>query len=814
MSVLARSGNLAAAKILHNRIFILYDVNDVAREEKMELVLFDDTAFLCGEKLYFVYFDKLLRCVRYSYGKGEAHRAGALYFANDYLTVSGTVLGSDGKLRQVVGCTTQTVFDAVIKDDQGRTEAHTLTIGATTDPLEDGVLQGTSQLRAFYKLDGEDITSTTACTGVDPVTWETTISKIQNFSGFEPVDKVSFSIVVDFTGTKFKGDYQVNSPLYGPISYSFTGEARADCLRENRAVDRDWRERDGEALERCPHPDNLSMELRESCALASEPSLLELLNINPIEIVRKDNKEYPIDHAQQKAMEYFQNILVGKLDSDTVETFFGSAPTLTENVKKISEAYAGFYQKYAKVNMAQILYDNCRTTGSKEQKAACERIKTDVIQAKWEAAAQNDPDYTAQANALYLEGYRDGVQSIAPYLVNGVQWAEELADYLKSNAFLNMWRVQIASLLYDNVKERIYGFYSKLLVLDSSEDGQKRAQDVLGVLFSSICTAGGFLAVYTEETEETMEELLIAQIESVTKYPEKLPDTIRELAQLYRKVVGTFMSVNVFAAQFISALAKLAKSTVQAADAPLVSLVSLAGDELAKENQNFQNIWKQASKTNICKLLGATLSVAGAAFMVYCMVTTGQKDTLSVTDIVLELSLGEVALTMLIKGGEYIMESKLGGWIAGKLTGSASKFGNFAEGFSKWFTEEGIASDHALARFFGKNSRTFCQRFLGPAMIITAIVLGALVLNDAIKTGETREIVLDALNLVALTGELVSWGVAMCGFTWAGTMGIAFAVIGGLVLLIQLVWSLFSPPKGPVEQYVDNKLVPAGLASK
>lgn len=93
MSVLARSGNLACVKILHNRIYVLYDIEDVEKKAKKELVLFDDTAFLDNEKLYFVYFDKLLRCVRYSYGKGAAHRAGALYFSKDYLMVTGTIQG-------------------------------------------------------------------------------------------------------------------------------------------------------------------------------------------------------------------------------------------------------------------------------------------------------------------------------------------------------------------------------------------------------------------------------------------------------------------------------------------------------------------------------------------------------------------------------------------------------------------------------------------------------------------------------------------------------------------------------------------------
>lgn len=812
MSVLGKSGNLTAAKILHNRIYVLYDLEHTIDSEKTELVLFDDTAFLGGEKLYFVYFDELLRCVRYSYGKGTAHRAGSLYFSNDYLTVSGTVMGADGQLRQVVGCTTQTVFNAVITDSQGKKQTHTLTIGATTDSPKDSAPWEKHLLRAFYMLDGEDITSTTACVKVDPATWETTISKVYGFAGMDPFDNVSFSIVVDYTGTTFKGTYHEKSPLYGTIDYSFTGEAQAESLRSNHAVDRDWLVCDGEALEDCPHPDNLSEELRESCLLASDTSLIELLNINPIEIVVKDGEKYPIDHAQQKAMEYFQDILVGYLDDNTVDEFFGSRPKLTNNVKAISDQYGEFYKKYAVVNMAQILYDNCRNTGSEKQKKACDRIIKDEIQARWSLAAQNDSDYSAQANALYLEGYRDGVKSIAPYLAEGTEWAEELSIYLQSNTFLNMWRVQIASMLYDNIKERIYGFYSKLLVLDSSESGQKRAQEVLSVLFSSVLTVGGYLAVYTEENEADMEKLLIAQIESATKSPENLPDTIKEMAKLYQEIVATFGSVHLFSGELIHSIAKLARSTPQAAEATIVSLIPLAGDDLAQRRKEFRNMWA-INKANICKLLGATVSVAATAFVVYSMVTTGQKKKLSLQEIVLELSLGEVALTSLIKGSEYIMESRLGVWIAGKLADSTTSFGRFAEGFSQWFTEEGISSESGLAKFFGKNSRTFCQRFLGPAMIITAIVLGSLVLEKAIKTGEKREIVLDALNLICLTGELVSCGFAMFGFTWAGPMGVVFAVIGGLAILVQFIWSLISPPKGPVEQYVDDKLVPAGLAT-
>ena len=61
MSVLTRSGNLAAAALLHNRVYQLYDFRGSACEVPMGLVLFGDTAFLEGDKLVFVYFVPVLR---------------------------------------------------------------------------------------------------------------------------------------------------------------------------------------------------------------------------------------------------------------------------------------------------------------------------------------------------------------------------------------------------------------------------------------------------------------------------------------------------------------------------------------------------------------------------------------------------------------------------------------------------------------------------------------------------------------------------------------------------------------------------------
>lgn len=804
MSVLSRSGNLATAKILHNRIYILQDLQDDSAQE-MKLVLFDDTAFLDGEKLYFVYYDRALRSIHYSFGKGEAYRAGELHFSNDFLLVSGTIQDGTGQLRQVTGSTTQVTYVTQVKKNGNIIEDHLLTIGAKTNT-------STGMLETFYTLDDTDISDTTACIKVDPVTWETTIIKNDGFCGISPLDSVSFEIVIDYRGEKFTGTYKVRDIGQEPKIYDFVGQATAESLRQARAMDREWKAVDGEALEHCPHPNNLTQELRQNCVLASEPNLLELINISPVDVIVRAGEQYTIDRAQQKSMEYFQNILISCLEQDTIRDFFGSAPVLTDNVSRIKETYKDFYQKHALDNMAQILYDNCRTTGSDAQKKACERIKQDVVKTNWSKAAQEDPDYQAQANALYLEGYRDSVPSIASYLEKGVEWAKKLFDYLTSPTFLNLWRIQIASLVYDNVKDRMYGFYSKLLVLDSSKEGEARAHKALNTMFSVVLTTGGHLAVYTDEARDDIERILIAEIESITKNPEKLPDSIKEYAKLYQEAAKTFISTHFFVGTLIKEIAKQYKKLPVGAEVPMSRLVVIAGDELAHENTEFRNIWEDASKANLKNSLLFLVSAAAAGYMIYSMVKTANKETLKPEDIVEELSMGELVLLSLVKGSEYLMETQLGKWVTKLLSESENTFLKFAEGVSKWFTKEGIAADHIFARLFGKNSQVFCQRILAPAVLLTAIVLGGYLLADAIKIGDTKEIVLEALNLVCLVGELVSWGLAMSGFSWAGPLGTVFMVVGIIIMAIQIIWEIFDPPKGPVEAYVDKKLVPAGLA--
>lgn len=94
-------------------------------------------------------------------------------------------------------------------------QKHTLEIGTRDDG---------EMLVPYYCLDGEDISASTVCVKVDPVTWETTITKSIDSVGINWYDSVSFQVILYATTQKFKGTYTEHESLSKVYQYKFTGE--------------------------------------------------------------------------------------------------------------------------------------------------------------------------------------------------------------------------------------------------------------------------------------------------------------------------------------------------------------------------------------------------------------------------------------------------------------------------------------------------------------------------------------------------------------------------------------------------------------
>ena len=87
-------------------------------------------------------------------------------------------------------------------------------------------------------------------------------------------------------------------------------------------------------------------------------------------------------------------------------------------------------------------------------------------------------------------------------------------------------------------------------------------------------------------------------------------------------------------------------------------------------------------------------------------------------------------------------------------------------------------------------------------------------LANAIKTGDVPNIVFESLNAFFALGTVVLIGLELFSFAWAGPVGLAIAVVGAIVALVQVIYNLIhppAPPPDPVEQFIDGPLKQAGF---
>ncbi len=138
----------------------------------------------------------------------------------------------------------------------------------------------------------------------------------------------------------------------------------------------------------------------------------------------------------------------------------------------------------------------------------------------------------------------------------------------------------------------------------------------------------------------------------------------------------------------------------------------------------------------------------------------------------------------------------------------------FCGKFTQWFSKEGVPIENMATKIFGRNATEFMKTRLGPAMAVCAIIVSSFLLDKAIKTGDTFNIVFESINIAFSALDVLFIGLSLASFGWAGPVGIAVAVIGVVVALFQMVWNLFhepTPPADPVESFVNGPLKKEGF---
>lgn len=673
---------------------------------------------------------------------------------------------------------------------------------APFQPWEDFTIKSEwvgDELRITYLLGTENVSDRTRVTKVDRKKGETTLEMVPQLVA--PFRQNAFVIVLASGSRTFFGS-----------------------LTDDDGNDYDWR---GSAVPVATVTQARAVALDSASATSIEEapatmSLQDLDNISSIQVVT-DSKgnQVTVDYAQTTCGGYFNKCLVNALDKKWVDGIYGHPYSLPTGVQKVFDSSKQFFADNAVLGTGQMLYDNLGTWP--QYRDVIKRIHPDAMQTVWKDMGKGQTEgvrYQEASNALYIQGYRDGVPAMQPYLENNPEkWAEDYFNWLTDDANLLTWQIQVASKQFDNVKTRMYEWYVKLQVLAPDKDYGQRMTTIayaalLGVNYSK------------SQWSDDLKPFLQALIENAVagKVDPTIMDQLQQqAAKENQELLKTLVTTSDSIVQLVDAIAaglsayQLKKSLQQLAEDPAAQRA--IGQELQGSQYEAWNALSNAGK--IKGLLSMLFYGASAGFLIYSIVndSKGPQTPKTVTE---EVNMGVLALALLVQGVQKMMSLGVGRFLENFAAGGeGGAFRAFAGDLATWFKEGGKIVPEgpvgkAFVSVFGENAAEFMARRIGPAMAVCGLVLAAVTLYEAIKSGNVRNIVFEALNTFVALATVVLLGLELMSFAWAGPVGLAVAAVGVVIVLIQFIWNLIdppAPPADPITEFVNGPMVAKGFAT-
>ena len=699
-----------------------------------------------------------------------------------------------------------------------------------------------SVLQTVVRLGETDLSAYAAVSAVDG--WTTTFDVHQPGNPIKGTKALDFTITIElhsaapqatFTGTltdatgkcDWKGAQtesdkcdakttalrRASAPRGVAALFAARNETAADAVGDAGAV------RDSEKRARAAALAVATATTATAPAPAGDLSVMELLNVTTLVLTNeKDEKTgetKSVDRAQERTGTYFQKMLIGALpDShghNWLSELYGPAPTLTKNVTKIAKENKAWLAKQAVPNMGQLLRDNVKDAKHKDVIAKIDDAK---LADNWKAMGQSD-DYAALSQKLYLEGYRDAVPDIQPFLNDTAShWGEQFYDYITGPTFLNVWATQVASGAFKNVKQTMYEHYVKLQLLNDAESDAEHKVDpkqALSIMFATILNAQYNNARWIEDMKPYLASAIDNLLNGTADFGDEILD---QNAKEQQKILDEMVSSLDTQVELVNALANVFTAWTNlkppSEQSPLVEMpneliIAELEEELSSATTFTDKLKSLGSKAGSVLKIVAFGALAG--YFLYQVIGNKGKDVAA------DIGLTITATGFLIKGIESFMATRLGNWISESISASEGSLKPMLEGFTKWFSEAGVESESIMVRMLGKNSSEFFAKRLGPALAVFAVVMCSIDLAKAIKTGDVRDIVFESLNLAVAVASLVFIGLELFGFAWAGPVGLAIAAVGLIIVLVQFIWNLIdppAPPPDPIEEFINKPLKEAG----
>jgi hypothetical protein len=563
-----------------------------------------------------------------------------------------------------------------------------------------------------------------------------------------------------------------------------------------------------------------------AAAAVDNKKLQELDNISSIQIViGPDNKQVTVDYAQTTCGDYFNKCLVNGLDQKWIDGIYGHRYLLPEGVQKVFDDKKAYFQANAVLGTGQMLYDNLGT--NERYKDLIKRVLPEKLRSSWEEMGKTKtegPSYEEVSNALYIQGYRDGVAAMDPFLKdNPEKWAEDYFNWLSEPDRIQTWQIQVASKMFDNVRQRMYEWYVKLQVLAPNKDYGQR---FLTIAYAALLGVNYSKSQWSEDLRPFLEATLKNARDGKTD-PSIMNDAERHVAEEIQEQIRQLIQIEDQIHSLVLGIADAITVYQNRKGArPLTQLASdgefqrLVGDQLQGEQYK---AWSELSgKGKAGGVLMTMFYGATAGFLIYTIATNASKP-LTPKQIVEEISMGMLAMAITVKGAQKMMSLGVGRFLENFARGGeGGAFRTFAGDIATWFKEGGKIIPEgkigkAFVAIFGESAAEFMARRIGPAMAIVGVVLSAFILADAIKSGNVKDIVFEALNTFFALADLVFIGLELLSVSWAGPVGLAIAAIGIIILLVQFIWGLIDPPvppPDPITEFVNGPMVNKGFAKQ
>jgi len=656
------------------------------------------------------------------------------------------------------------------------------------------------KLHAKYTLGDIDITDRTIVTHIHPATGCTTIELVPSlYPTFTEIDDARFTIALEAGGRIFTGtllDSGQDFKFNGELADEIITEVNANYFRPLPA---------GAGSIRATAPVDSSGGL----------SVADLESVSPLTtMVDQNNKTFVYDAAQNIAGEYFNKCFPNGLEDDWEKKLFGQRLDVPERVQNIFNQHLSFFRNNSVLGTGQILFSTLQD--NIDYQSTMQRVSEPALQKGWkELSGSKDtgPEYQAVMNALYCEGCRAGMTAIQPYLQDtGTNWGQLYYDFVTSPTQLTQWRMQIASGTFTNTNERMYGWHTKLAILNP--DGSELPGKMLGTVFAAL------LAVHFQQAywDDTIEPLLLQVVENALSGTfDGFDDIQNQLLEGNRNGLKEIIACYGGDAKlFCSQLAKAFKEYKKLK--PTVPLTRIVTDHefLTFIAPAFEGWAELTVKARFKKVMWGIAYGLGGAAIIWGIFMNSQKP-LDFETAVQDMALGVMALGAVVESIQNVMSVGIGDWMRKYYMYNSGPVAEFAKDVATWFSKTGTVvpkgrSGKFFTAVFGDNVSNFFAKRIAPALAILGVVLCSVSLFQSIKAGDTAGIVFDSIYVFFALADLTLMFLAFGGFAWAGPIGLAVAIAGLVAVICNIIYNIIWPKRDPVKDFVAGPMRLKGFA--